>query len=94
MYGADWCGDCTRAKQWFDRNNVDYMWIDLVETPDQIAAVIRYNDGRKSIPVVVFPDGSHLTEPTDAELDAKWAEMGSTASDESLTQRCRPATMG
>lgn len=93
MYGADWCGDCTRAKQWFERNNIDYTWIDLEDEPYEIAAVIRYNKGRKSIPVVVFPDGSHLTEPTDAELDAKCAELGSAPSKESLTQRCRPATM-
>ncbi len=39
--------------------------------PEEIEAVIAYNGGRKSIPVVVFPDGTHLTEPSDAEMDAK-----------------------
>lgn len=73
MYGADWCGDCRTAKRWFERNGVDYTWIDLVEQPDKIAEVIRYNAGRKSIPVVVYPDGTHLTEPTDEQLDAKYA---------------------
>lgn len=34
---------------------------------------MRYNEGRRSVPVVVFPDGTHLTEPTDAELEAKLA---------------------
>jgi glutaredoxin len=29
MYGADWCGDCVRAKKFFADNNVDYLWIDL-----------------------------------------------------------------
>ena len=30
--------------------------------------------GRTQIPVVVFPDGTHFTEPTDAELAAKLDE--------------------
>jgi mycoredoxin len=71
MYGADWCSDCWRAKQWFERNSVTYTYVDLEEHPEKIDTVIAYNQGRKSIPVVVFGDGSHLTEPTDADLDAK-----------------------
>ncbi len=73
MYGAEWCGDCRRAKQWFERNSVDYTWVDLEEHPEEIDTVIGYNEGRKNIPVVVFGDGSHLTEPTDADLEAKLA---------------------
>ena len=82
IYGADWCGDCRRAKRWFIRNDVPYSWIDLVERPDEIENVIRLNGGRRRIPVVVFPDGMHLTEPTDADLDARYAETiaGSSAS--------------
>lgn len=75
IYGADWCGDCRRAKQWFERNEVDYIWVDLVENPDEMDEVIRYNGGRRNIPVVVLPDGTHLTEPTDADLAAKLADL-------------------
>jgi len=32
--------------------------------------------GRKSTPVLSFPDGSVQVEPTDAELSAKLAELG------------------
>ncbi len=71
MYGADWCGDCRRAKQYFADNNVSYTWIDVAANPDEIETVMRYNGGRKSIPVVVFEDGTHLTEPSNAELEAK-----------------------
>lgn len=75
MYGADWCGDCRQAKRWFERNEIAYTWVDLEEDPDEIEAVIRYNNGRRNIPVVVFSDGSHLTEPTDAELRARCVEL-------------------
>ena len=78
IYGADWCGDCRRAKQWFEHNEVASTWVDLEQNPEKIDEVIRYNNGRKNIPVVVFPDGTHLTEPADSELAAKL--MGASSS--------------
>ena len=71
MYGTPTCGDCVRARQYFARNGIDYREIDVAENPDEMDTVRRYNDGRTNVPVVVFPDGSHLTEPTDADLDEK-----------------------
>jgi len=46
-------------------------WVDLEANPEEIETVMAFNAGRKTIPVIVFPDGSHITEPTDAELDDK-----------------------
>jgi len=71
VYGADSCGDCRRAKQYLDTNGIAYDWVDLQASPDEIETVKGYNDGRTTIPVIVFPDGSHLTEPANAELAAK-----------------------
>ncbi len=71
MYGADWCGDCVRAKKFFADNKVDYQWVDLelIENKKYVdLEVLRRNDGKKSIPVIVFDDDSHLTEPTNAQL--------------------------
>jgi mycoredoxin len=71
MYGTPTCGDCVRARQYFDRNGVDYQEIDVTVHTDKIETVRHYNDGRGNVPVIVFSDGTHLTEPTDADLDAK-----------------------
>lgn len=71
MYGADWCGDCRRAKSFLERNDVAYTYVDLVEHPLLIEEVMRRNEGARNIPVIVFPDGSHLTEPTNDDLAAK-----------------------
>lgn len=71
MYGTPTCGDCVRARHYFDRNGIEYREIDITVNPDEIETVRRYNEGRSNVPVVVFGDGTHLTEPTDAELDAK-----------------------
>ncbi len=71
VYGADTCGDCRRAKQYLDARGVSYDWIDLETNLNEIETVMTFNNGRRTIPVIVFPDGSHLTEPSDVELAAK-----------------------
>ena len=74
MYGAAWCGDCRRSKAVLDRRGIDYDYVDL-EVEFDGAARAQAISGRTSIPVVVFPDGTHFTEPTDAELGAKLDEF-------------------
>lgn len=75
MYGADWCGDCRRAKAYFAEHGIPYTYVDLVERPEQTNVVLERNQGEKSIPVIVFADDSHLTEPSAAELDQKLASL-------------------
>ena len=75
MYGADWCGDCRRAKAYFADHGVVYTYVDLIEHPDATDIVLERNNGKQSIPVVVFPDDSHLTEPSNADLDQKLAAL-------------------
>lgn len=70
MYGADWCRDCRRSKALLDGRGVDYEYVDLEVVADG-ADRAKAISGRTQIPVVVFPDGTHFTEPTDAELAAK-----------------------
>ena len=45
MYGADWCGDCRRAKAWFDERNIAYDYVDLVDKPDETERVLERNNG-------------------------------------------------
>ncbi len=75
MYGADWCGDCRRAKAYFDSHNIEYNYIDLEANPDEVARVLERNEGVKKIPVIVFADDSHLVEPSNADLDLKVAAL-------------------
>ena len=76
MYGADWCGDCRRSKRVFETLRVEYKYVDLVENIEAFETVKSYNKGAKNIPVIVFPDGSHLTEPEDDVLEAKLRSSG------------------
>ena len=67
VFGADWCRDCIRSKALLDRLGADYDYVDLVARPEA-AERAHAISGRTNIPVIVFPDGAHLVEPSDAEL--------------------------
>jgi mycoredoxin len=71
MYGAEWCGDCRRSKKFLDANNVKYNYIDVEADASASDKVIEINGGMRSIPVILFADGTHLTEPSDAALKEK-----------------------
>jgi glutaredoxin-like protein len=74
MFGADWCRDCRRTKAQLDELGVDYEYIDLVADPSA-ADVAKEISGRTNIPVVVYPDGAHHVEPSNADVDAKLREL-------------------
>jgi len=71
VYGGPGCADCRRSKRFLDEHGIDYAWIDLADDPAAEAKVMRLNRGMRVIPTIVFPDGSVLSEPSDAELAAK-----------------------
>lgn len=71
MYGTTWCGDCRRAKQVFQAEGVEYEWIDLAEHADAAAIVEKINHGNRTVPTILFPDGSVLVEPASPALTQK-----------------------
>jgi len=71
MYGAEWCGDCRRSKRFLDSKNVKYNYIDVEADAAASEKVIEINGGMRSIPVIIFSDGTHLTEPSDIALKEK-----------------------
>lgn len=75
MYSADWCGDCRRSKRLLDSLNVKYKLIDVEADRTAADKVIAINGGNRSIPVIMFSDGSHLTEPSDKALKQKLRDL-------------------
>jgi len=71
VFGADWCPDCRRSKRFLTEQRISYDWVDLDRDPGAKAHVERLNGGAAIIPTIVFPDGSHLAEPTNEELAEK-----------------------
>ena len=72
VYGAPWCPDCARSKQFLGEQRVLYNWVDIGQDEAGRQYVQDANDGKQIIPtIVLFKDGSILVEPSNAELASK-----------------------
>ncbi len=71
VYGAYWCPDCRRSKQFLGEHQIPYRWVDIEQDSAAEQFVIEKNNGKRIIPTIVFNDGSFLVEPSNAEMAAK-----------------------
>jgi len=71
VYGAHWCPDCRRSKQFLGEHQIPYNWVDIEQDKVGEQYVLLKNDGKRIIPTIEFGDGSILVEPSNAELAAK-----------------------
>ncbi|HPP62530.1 MAG TPA: glutaredoxin domain-containing protein [Anaerolineales bacterium] len=71
VYSAEWCSDCKRSRAFLKRHGIVYENVNVDENPEAAETVKRINGGNRSIPTIVFPDGSILVEPSDQELAEK-----------------------
>ena len=63
VYGTSWCGDTRRARSVFQEQGIEYEWIDISSDAEAAAFVERVNNGYRSVPTIVFPNGDILVEP-------------------------------
>jgi mycoredoxin len=73
MYTTEFCSDCLRAKAFFEANQIEYTKVNLEDNEKATEFVIRMNQGHRTVPTIVFPDGSILSEPSWEELRQKTA---------------------
>ncbi len=74
VYGAEWCPDCHRSKNYLEQQEVPYEWIDVDQNDKAQEYVRQVNQNRMIIPTILFPDGSVLVEPSNAALARKLRE--------------------
>jgi mycoredoxin len=73
MYATQYCSDCMRAKKFLESNNIPHLQVGLEGNSDATEFVIKVNNGYRSVPTIVFPDGTVLVEPGWEELKAKFS---------------------
>lgn len=71
MYTTAWCPDCWRAKQVLKLMQAPYEEVDITADEEAAELVMQLNNGYRSVPTLVFPDGSVLREPGAVELTRK-----------------------
>lgn len=73
MYSTVWCGYCRRLKSQLEREGIAYREVDIEVEPDAAAYVRSVNGGNSTVPTVVLPDGSALTNPSLSQLKERLA---------------------
>jgi len=64
MYTTPWCGYCRRLKSQLARGGIEITEVDIEREPDAAEYVMTINGGFQTVPTLLFPDGSTLTNPS------------------------------
>lgn len=89
MYGTPTCPGVPPARGILDRAQVPFDYANIAEDPESRGKVMAINNGNASVPTLVFPDGSTLTEPSTAVLRQKLESLGYTVPQPNLWQSLR-----
>ena len=70
------CADCSRSKALLRRLGVPFDEVYVEDDPEATQAVIRLNDGRRTLPTIVIDGRVVLAEPSDRDLEAALRSAG------------------
>jgi len=73
MFTTNWCGYCSRLKSQLDRVGVPYREINVEEVDGTSEIVMSLNGGNRTVPTILYPDGSSATNPSLAQVQARLA---------------------
>jgi mycoredoxin len=71
VYGTTWCPDTIRARNFLDSKGIVYLWVDIDKDGEGRKVVEKVNNGKRSVPTIIFSDGSTLVEPSNSQLASK-----------------------
>ncbi len=89
MYGTPTCPMVPPVRGMLDRAQAPFDYVNIAEDAESRGKVMAINDGNASVPTLVFPDGSTLTEPSTAVLRQKLQSLGYTVPQPNLWQSLR-----
>ena len=71
MYSTPWCGYCQRLKAQMGRAGIEFVEVDIEKDPESAAFVASVNNGNEVVPTLRFDDGTTLTNPSIAQVQAQ-----------------------
>jgi mycoredoxin len=74
MYTTAWCGYCVRLKKLMQREGIEFAEVDIEHDTQAAELVMRANGGNRTVPTLLFTDGTALTNPS---IDQVKAQLGS-----------------
>ena len=78
MYTTTWCGYCVRLKKMLQREGIAYAEVDIEQDPSAAELVMQANGGNRTVPTLVFADGSALTNPSIDQVKAQLGQQSGT----------------
>ncbi len=78
MYTTTWCAFCKRLKRQLAADGIEMAEVDIEQDPAAAEFVMSVNGGFQTVPTVVFPDGSALTNPSAAAVKERLQELAVT----------------
>ena len=66
-----WCAHSMSVERFLDRNDVVVEKINIDGDSEAREVLIRLNEGYASVPTLLFPDGTKLTEPSYSQIRKK-----------------------
>lgn len=73
MFTTTWCGYCRTLKAAMKREGIAFDEVNIEEVPGTAEFVESVNGGNQTVPTLLFPDGSALTNPSVAQVRAALA---------------------
>ncbi len=71
IFTTHWCGYCVRLKTQLNRAGIEFREVDIESNVSAAVLVSQVNSGNLTVPTVLFPDGSALTNPSVAEVSSR-----------------------
>jgi mycoredoxin len=78
MYTTTWCAFCKRLKRQLAADGIEIAEVDVEQDPAAADFVMSVNGGFQTVPTVVFPDGSALTNPSAAAVKERLHQLAAT----------------
>jgi mycoredoxin len=78
MYTTTWCAFCKRLKRQLAAEGIEMTEVDIEQDPAAADYVMSVNGGFQTVPTVVFPDGSALTNPSAAAVKERLRDLAVT----------------
>jgi mycoredoxin len=68
VFSTPWCGYCHRLERQLERAGIEFREVDIEQDEAALRFVQQINAGNQTVPTVLLPDGTALTNPTLREI--------------------------
>lgn len=81
LYTSSYCGHSRSVERFLEKHEIAVQVINIDGNQEARARLVEINNGYASVPTLIFPDGSKLTEPSVSRLRQKFGFEGGSLSD-------------